>query len=571
MSHVSVSPSQTPAFSGDAPDPDIVYSDGTYYAFTTGTVLGNHLQALIDTSGSPASGWRSYTGLSYGSTALPHVPAWETANTQTSPGVYFYGGHWVMFYDASTTPNPGDSGHSCLSVATATTLTPGNPVFTDSSSGPLYCGTGDVLDPSPFVDPATGAAYLIWKSNDGSSSEPSQVWSVPLDANGTRFEGTPKVLLTVDQAALPWETTFDDPQLVSVDGTYDLLFSTGNYLSSSYAESLTTCSGPLGPCRQPASGPFLTSYGSVAGPGGGSLFTDATGQWWLGYAGWPTSCTNYSCGGVRRLFVTPINLGNDLSVPCHPPAGGPAGYRLTASDGGIFDFGNLPFCGSTGSIQLNRPVVGVANTADGGGYWTVASDGGIFSFGDAHFHGSTGGIHLNQPIVGMAATPDGNGYWLVAADGGVFSFGDARFHGSTGGIHLNQPIVGMAATPDGNGYWLVASDGGIFSFGDARFNGSTGSLHLNQPIVSMAATPDGNGYWLVAGDGGVFSFGDARFHGSTGGIHLNQPIVGMAATSGGSGYWLVAGDGGIFSFGDAHFHGSTGGIHLNQPIVGMAG
>ncbi len=123
------------------------------------------------------------------------------------------------------------------------------------------------------------------------------------------------------------------------------------------------------------------------------------------------------------------------------------------------------------------------------------------------FYGSTGSLHLNQPIVGMAATPDGGGYWLVAADGGIFSFGDAAFHGSTGSLHLNQPIVGMAATPDGGGYWLVAADGGIFSFGDAAFHGSTGSLHLNQPIVGMAATPDGGGYWLVAADGGIFSFG----------------------------------------------------------------
>ncbi|MDQ1457630.1 MAG: hypothetical protein QOH28_3250, partial [Actinomycetota bacterium] len=29
--------------------------------------------------------------------------------------------------------------------------------------------------------------------------------------------------------------------------------------------------------------------------------------------------------------------------------------------------------------------------------------GGIFSFGDAKFHGSTGSITLNQPIVGMAS------------------------------------------------------------------------------------------------------------------------------------------------------------------------
>jgi hypothetical protein len=33
----------------------------------------------------------------------------------------------------------------------------------------------------------------------------------------------------------------------------------------------------------------------------------------------------------------------------------------------------------------------------------VASDGGVFNYGDAQFAGSTGGIKLNQPIVGIAA------------------------------------------------------------------------------------------------------------------------------------------------------------------------
>ena len=261
----------------------------------------------------------------------------------------------------------------------------------------------------------------------------------------------------------------------------------------------------------------------------------------------------------------------NIEVPCTAPRGAPSGYDLTASDGGVFNFGNLPFCGSTGAIELNKPVVGMAATPDGGGYWLVASDGGIFSFGDAKFYGSTGAIHLNQPIVGMAATPDGGGYWLVASDGGIFSFGDAKFYGSTGAIQLNRPVVGMAASHDGGGYWLVASDGGIFSFGDAKFYGSTGAIHLNQPVVGMAASHDGGGYWLVASDGGIFNFGDAKFYGSTGAIHLNQPVVGMAASSSGSGYRLVAADGGIFNFGDAQPDGSLGALHLNEPIVAMAG
>ena len=259
-----------------------------------------------------------------------------------------------------------------------------------------------------------------------------------------------------------------------------------------------------------------------------------------------------------------------IRQPCNAPAGGPSGYWMAAADGGIFNYGNVPFCGSTGGVALTKPIVGIAGTPDGGGYWLVASDGGVFNFGDAAFHGSTGGVHLVQPIVGMAPTPDGGGYWMVASDGGIFAFGDARFYGSTGGVRLNKPIVAMAPTTDGRGYWLVASDGGVFSFGDAHFHGSTGNVALVRPIVGMTATADNRGYWLAASDGGLFAFGDAHFHGSMGGHPLNKPIVAMQATKDGGGYWMVASDGGMFCFGDAKFHGSTGGVPLARPVVGLA-
>ena len=171
--------SPSPAYTNDAPDPDLLYSGGTYYTFTTGTPLGNYIQALTDTTETPASGWQPFTGED-NSSALPNPPTWETLNTQSSPGVFFYDGHWVMFYDAEDT----SLGHFCLSVATTSTLLP--PVFTDNSTGPLYCGTPGVgvLDPSPFVDPATGHSYLLWKSNDGGgSAAPSQIWSAQLSTD----------------------------------------------------------------------------------------------------------------------------------------------------------------------------------------------------------------------------------------------------------------------------------------------------------------------------------------------------------------------------------------------------
>ncbi len=260
--------------------------------------------------------------------------------------------------------------------------------------------------------------------------------------------------------------------------------------------------------------------------------------------------------------------------PVIPPVVGGAGaerpnrkgYRLVASDGGIFAFGSSLFYGSAATTP-GLFVTASAPTPTDAGYWMATADGRVFAFGDATHYGSAS--NLNKPIIGLTPTPSGKGYWLVATDGGIFAFGDAAFFGSTGAMTLNQRIVAMASTPTGLGYWLIAADGGIFSYGDAAFFGSTGAMTLNKPVVAGMSTPTGNGYWLAASDGGIFAFGDAAFFGSTGAMTLNKPIVGAAATASGKGYHLVASDGGIFAFGDAAFFGSTGAMTLNKAIVGI--
>lgn len=309
-SGVRIEPEASPAFAGDAGDPDVVRDGTTYYAFTTGTPLGNHIQALV--SSAPAGGWHSYTNTTFGSTALPDPPSWEQENTQTSPGVFAFDKQWVMLYDASMAGHAAGTGYDCISVATAATLTPTSPVFTDHSTGPLICqkSYGGVLDPTPFLDVETGKAYVLWKSNDGSSSQPSHIWSQELSATGTGVVGNPVELLTNDTARFPWETTLDDPFMVNDNGRDFLMFSVGSYLSSAYSEAFASCVGPTGPCTQPAGNPFLSTYDHAYGPAGGSLFTDTSGNWWIAYAAWASStCQNYTCGGKRQLYAAPIDLG----------------------------------------------------------------------------------------------------------------------------------------------------------------------------------------------------------------------------------------------------------------------
>ena len=237
-----------------------------------------------------------------------------------------------------------------------------------------------------------------------------------------------------------------------------------------------------------------------------------------------------------------------------PPSAAPPpshGYWLVGSDGGIFTFGSAQFYGSTGSLHLQRPVVGITPTADRGGYWLVASDGGIFAFGDAGFHGSIPGTGLNPagsgqphsldaPIVGMVPSSDGGGYFMVASDGGVFAFGDAKFEGSCPGIGgCSGAAVAVVPDASGDGYWVMTSTGSVYTFGDAADYGQPGPQ--SSAITSAVATPNGGGYWILDGAGQVFAFGTAAgmgslAPGSAGGF---DPASAVFDTSDGGGYWVV--------------------------------
>ena len=115
-----------------------------------------------------------------------------------------------------------------------------------------------------------------------------------------------------------------------------------------------------------------------------------------GSGGWPQFHHDSELTGF-------VGGGNALGA-CNRPAAAQNGYLTVASDGGIFAFGQ-DFCGSTGSIALNKPVVGMAAVPGQGGYWLVASDGGIFSYGDAGFYGSTGSLDTQRARRGHGGHP----------------------------------------------------------------------------------------------------------------------------------------------------------------------
>jgi hypothetical protein len=278
---------------------------------------------------------------------------------------------------------------------------------------------------------------------------------------------------------------------------------------------------------------------------------------------------------------TTLQVGTPAPTSAQTPSG--HGYWLVGSDGGIFTFGSAQFFGSTGSLNLQRPVVGMTPTGNRGGYWLVASDGGIFSFGNAGYFGSIPGLaiapagtsgtakRLNAPIVGMVPSSDDGGYFMVASDGGVFAFGDAKFEGSCPGIGGCSGLA-VAVVPDasGSGYWLVTATGHVYTFGDASYYGAPGPQ--SSPVTSAVRTADGKGYWILFANGTVDAYGDATNFGApvgqTGG---SNPASAIFATSDGGGYWVSSASGAVYNYGDAPSYGSMAGKQLNGAIVAATG
>jgi hypothetical protein len=149
------------------------------------------------------------------------------------------------------------------------------------------------------------------------------------------------------------------------------------------------------------------------------------------------------------------------------------------------------------ALDLHGPMVGSTATLTGAGAYLTATDGGVFTYGDAVFIDSVRGQILkrdgvpnfpDQPVTDIVPDPDGSGYYVAAIDGGVFAI-QAPFVGSLPAIvpfeDLFAPVNGMVTF--GNGYLLIAGDGGVFNFSNQPFAGSA-SLLADTPIIAIAPT-----------------------------------------------------------------------------------
>ena len=175
----------------------------------------------------------------------------------------------------------------------------------------------------------------------------------------------------------------------------------------------------------------------------------ATG-WWRPTAASSPSATPASTARWAACRSTP--RWSDMA-----PTPDGRGYWLVAADGGIFAFGDaaLPRLDGRPAAQRpgrrhGRPTRPALATG-----WSAA-DGGIFAFGDAGFYGSTGSLALNAPVVGMAADAAGTGYWLVGLGRRHLRLRRRAASAAAPGALRSRPRwSAWRPTRRPDGYWLV--------------------------------------------------------------------------------------------------------------------
>jgi beta-xylosidase len=255
-----------PAFASDFPDPSVIRVGNDFYAYGTSTdwEVPSHLFPILTS--------RDLFHWQYVGDAFVQPPGWSIDNWW-APSVVQRGTVFYLFYGARSR-----QGTHCIGVATA-----GGPLGPFIDRSVIGCGDADgtgYIDPAPLL---WGDAGYLYFAVDG----PRHCISVlPLSDDLLHAAGPRRNLFVVSQ---DWERgrveTVEGPSPAIHDGLFYVFYS-GSSWRGDYAMGYAVSASPLGPFVKGPENPILTGRPDRVGPGGGSVFEDGRGGWWLAYHGW---------------------------------------------------------------------------------------------------------------------------------------------------------------------------------------------------------------------------------------------------------------------------------------------
>lgn len=335
-------PFAQPVWDRSYPDPFVLHVGTTWYAYATDGDLGE-VQLI---SSPDLVTWGSVGN------ALGDPPSWAQPNDVWAPTVLNTGSGfvlWASFVDTA-------SGKRCIGKATSTNAV--GPFDRVDAFKLCDAARGGVIDSATYT--AGGTTYLLWKTEGvpGNDAEPPSIFSQPLTSTQTLTGASARIFKSRE----PWEGTLaENPSMVSDGGRLYLFYSGNEWESASYGVGWALCSAPQGTCIAPPNRPLLTSTSDARGPGGGTVFKDENGAWWLGFAAWLPGGGVTEATGQRGLFFRRLQFtgGRPNLATADGSFAEPAFTQRVA---GVNRY-DTAVAFSQNTVQADRPITYVATGA----------------------------------------------------------------------------------------------------------------------------------------------------------------------------------------------------------------
>lgn len=234
-------------------DPFILYEDGLYYLYGTGSDNGITVVVSKDMkTWSWPEGDNTHLALhkddSYGN-------YWFWA-----PEVYHVGDRYIMYYSSQE--------HICAAESDS----PLGP-FKQTVQGPMRRHRG--IDNHLFID-KNGDAYIYWVHFNAGN----EIWMARLQDDLTSIvPGSEKFCIGMDQEwEKVWPSVNEGPSVIEHNGTYYMTYSANSYESPAYGVGVATAASPEGPWVKYDGNPILQFHEGLEGVGHHALFQDADGK-----------------------------------------------------------------------------------------------------------------------------------------------------------------------------------------------------------------------------------------------------------------------------------------------------